>query len=293
MEEQEKPQFKLDDKGLLVRLHIGLWGATKADMEVSHDTNRRWAAQDKAGRYRKNLVDNAFTRCKSVRTRATAFHKANSWSFGDEEVRFVPGGKLFEYLSKMKDFEREYEKATMLDIEDWPLHITKAKEGTLGSMFKRDDYPSPYELKKKFYFRLVPYPVPVSSGFGAFLTQLGQEMVDELQTKMEDRTQKAATGAFKEMVTAFYTLVKELNGKLEDPGYTPKEGMLSSLTKFVMNLPKMDFTNSPELAQLRQEVEGKLINLNAETLRHDGIERKKAAEVAQDIMDKMGAFWGN
>jgi hypothetical protein len=290
---EEGKKWRLQDKAMLVNLSISMWGATKADREVTNDTNQRWGAKDQAGRYRKQLVENAFPRCKSVKGRAERFHKANTRVWTDsEDTRLLTGEDFMPYMSKMKDFEREFEKALMLDVEEWPMEITKAQK-TLGAMFKREDYPSSYEVKQKFSFSVTPYPIPDSSGFAAFINTLGQEAVDAMKEDMESRLKKSSDAAFKEITTQFYALVKELAGKLQDPAFTPKEGFINSLTKYVTALPTMDFTENPDLAALRSEAEERLCGLSAETLRGSDMERTKAAVVAQDILDKMGVFWGN
>jgi len=278
---------------MLVCLTIGIWGATKADQEVSKDTNQRWGAQDRAGKYLKKLVENAFPRCKSVRNKASSFHRTNTLPWEDGTgMRLLPAKNFWTYMNRMKDLEREFEKSLISDIDEWPLHITKAK-AILGDMFKRGDYPSPLELKQKFYFKSAVFPMPSASTFGNFITDLGQEAVEAIQKNLEERLQRSASGAFRDITKNFYELVKELIDKLQDPGYTPTSNMVSSLTKYMTMLPIMDFTENPELDVLRRETEAKLCTLNTDLLRqHNGGERGKAAIIAQDILDKMGAFWG-
>jgi hypothetical protein len=290
----EQDILKFAEKTMVANLTISVWGATKADKEVSQDTTKRWSAQDKAGKFRKNLVENAFPRTKSVRDRARAFHKYHTRIWEDEtgNRRLLSSGNFIEYISKMKEFEREFEKALMLDVEEWPMNITKAHR-TLGDMFKREDYPSSLEVKQKFHFRLDISPVSVTSDFARFMNELGQEAVDSLSTSMEERLKKSYEKAYAEITSQFFNLVKELAGKLEDPGYTPKEGMATSLIKYMTALPAMDFTDNPDLAALRREVESKLLGVSPEVLRSNEGERKKAAAAAQNILDKMGSFWGN
>jgi hypothetical protein len=288
------PSIKLEDKAMLVNLSIGVWGATKADKEVSQDTNRRWEAKERAGKYRKNLAENAFSRTKSVRNRARLFHQTHTlpWEDDNDSCRLLPSKNFWKYMGEIKKYEREFAKALINDIEEWPMHITKASR-TLGKMFKREDYPTPLEVKRKFHFRVNVYPIPTTGGFASFIQELGQEAVLDIQTELEKRLQDSATSAFRHITTNFYELINDLITKLQDPGFTPKAGMLDSLTKYALALPAIDFTENKDLAQLRQEVETKLCKLNTDSLRHNNTERVKATAIAQDILDKMGAFWGN
>ena len=94
-------------KAMLAAVHISIWTATKHDRKVSRDVANLHGAQERAGRYNKQLLMGA-ARLEDLRTLAGQirqhFYKITlPWS--DEGLRLLPSHFYFDLTARMREFK--------------------------------------------------------------------------------------------------------------------------------------------------------------------------------------------
>jgi hypothetical protein len=79
--------------------------------------------------------------------------------------------------------------------------------------------------------------------------------------------------------------------KLADPKAIFRDSMLENTREICALLPRLNFTDDPDLETMRQQVEATLLK-HPEALRNDPDLRRDTAAEAKKIMDAMGVFMG-
>jgi hypothetical protein len=155
----------------------------------------------------------------------------------------------------------------------------------LGSLYNAADYPSQADLRVKFSMDMAVFPVPSSD----FRVAIGSEELSRIQQDVERRVKDAEQAALKDVWTRLYDRVKHMAEKLADPKAIFRDSMLENTREICALLPRLNFSDDPNLEAMRQQVEASLIK-HPEALRNDPDLRRDTAAEAKAIMDKMSVF---
>jgi len=132
------------------------------------------------------------------------------------------------------------------------------------------------------------FPVPNND----FRVQIADDELNRIQAEVTQRVEEAQTVAMKEVWGRLFERVQHIAGKLADPSAIFRDSMLENAKEICELLPRLNITDDPNLEQMRQDVEAKLLNNNPESLRLDPRLREDKAKEAKEIMDKMSVFMG-
>ena len=130
------------------------------------------------------------------------------------------------------------------------------------------------------------FPVPSDD----FRVSIGDEELAKIQSDVETRVKNSAQQAMQEAWQRLYDRVKHMAEKLADPKAVFRDTLVENTKEVCSVLSRLNFTDDPDLENMRQQVEGSLANNHPESLRNDPDLREQKAEEARAIMDKMGAF---
>ena len=280
--------MNLNDRALLVQLNISQWTARKYDKKATRqvaDTFHNFVDQ---GRYNKallpmnSLLDNIHKKTTHIRTR---FYE-NTLPWGIEGTMMLPTAN---YLSFMADFRKEkgeWESLVQTFVGNYDTLKVDAQR-VLGQLYDPADYPTQGEVQRKFNIDMAIFPVPSTD----FRVSIGSEELSRIQQDVERRVQQAQSTAMQEVWTRLYDRVKHMAEKLADPKAIFRDSMVENAREICAILPRLNFSDDPNLEALRQEVEGKLIK-HPEALRNDPDLRRDTAAEAKKIMDAMSVFMG-
>ena len=176
-------RYSIDSCALLVEFNASQWTARKLDKSTTEEVVRGKGAGDKgAARVNKNLLagrkelEVINQHVGAVRT----YMYDNTLPWSDSGIRLLPSINFMQFNDKMQEYETVFNNLVDDFIDVYPTLIT-AQAMALGDMFKRDEFPSPHELKHKFNFRLNFMPVPSA---GDFRVDVGNDAQKELQDKL-------------------------------------------------------------------------------------------------------------
>lgn len=280
--------MNLNDRALLVQLNVSQWTARKHDKGASREVTTAHGASSAAGRFNKSLLpmsdllDNIHKKTTHIRTK----YYDNTLPWGLDGTMMLP---TTNYLSFMSEFRKERGEWNSL-VQDFIDNYDSLKldaQRILGSLYNAADYPPVLELRHKFHMDIAVFPVPSSD----FRVAIGSEELSRIQQDVERRVKEAGQTALKDVWSRLYERVKHMAEKLADPKAIFRDSMLENTREICALLPRLNFSDDPNLEAMRQQVEASLIK-HPEALRNDPDLRRDTAAEAKAIMDKMGAFMG-
>jgi len=272
-----------------VQLSISQWTARKYDKTATRQVADANNTTMSAGRYNKSLLpmndllDHVHKKASHIRTK---FY-ANTLPWGIEGTQMLPTSN---YLSFMTDFRKEKgEWSTLVDnfVNNYDQLCHDAQR-ILGNLYNASDYPSVSEISTKFHMDMAVFPVPSTD----FRVSIGSDELARIQQDVERRVADAQATAMKEVWQRLYDRVKHMAEKLADPKAVFRDSMIENAREICMILPRLNFTDDPNLESLRQEVEMGISNHHPDALRNDPDLRRSTAAEAKAIMDKMSVFMG-
>lgn len=280
--------MNLNDRALLVQLSISQWTARKFDKKTTKEVADAHNTTTAAGRYNKallpmnDLLDHVHKKSTLIRQR----YYDNTLPWGIDGTQMLPTAN---YLSFMSDFRKEKGEWEFL-VDQFADNYDQLKldaQRILGSLYDPADYPSASEIRNKFRMDMAVYPVPSAD----FRVSIASEELSRIQQDVERRVKEAEQTALKDVWQRLFDRVKHMAEKLADPKAIFRDSMVENAREICALLPRLNFTDDPNLEALRQEVEAKLIK-HPDALRNDPDLRRDTAAEAKRIMDAMGTFMG-
>jgi len=280
--------MNLSDRALLVQLSVSQWTARKYDKRATRQVAETFHNFVDQGRYNKallpmnSLLDNVHKKTTHVREK---FYK-NTLPWGIEGTMMLPSAN---YLSFMNDFRKEkgeWEYLVNEFVDNYDALKLDA-ERVLGELYDPADYPAASEVRRKFSMDMAVFPVPTAD----FRVSIGSDELTRIQQDVERRVTEAQQQALNEVWQRLYDRVKHMAEKLADPKAIFRDSMVENAREICALLPRLNFTDDPNLESMRQAVEATLIK-HPDALRNDPDLRRDTAAEAKAIMDKMSVFMG-
>ena len=280
-------------QSLLVALHIKQYAGKKEDKKVSKKARADHAAAEDSGAFQKNLVGkDALEPITKAVSALRAFHGENSLPWLDEGERILPSMNYESYKTEIEGLKDAFETAVRDFTNAWPEIVEKAR-GQLGAMFNESDYPA--DIRDKFGCTVRFLPLPTAE----FLVDVSPAEREILRQHVEANLEHAQRMANADLYQRLHTSVKSMADRLAGYDKDPETGKVSgvfrdslveNLRDLVALVPRLNFSDDPELERIRKQVEGELCEHDAQTLRDDAGTRERVAESAEGIAARLGEF---
>ena len=280
--------MNLNDRALLVQLNVSQWTARKYDKRASKEVTTAHGASSAAGRFNKSLLpmndklENIHKKTTFIRTK----YYDNTLPWGLDGTMMLPTANYLSFMSDFRKEKGEWESLVQEFLDEYDQMKLDAQR-ILGSLNDAADYPNVLELRHKFSMDMAVSPVPSAD----FRVAIGSEELTRIQQDVERRVKEAEQAALKDVWNRLYERVKHMAEKLADPKAIFRDSMVENAREICAMLPRLNFSDDPNLEAMRQQVEASLIK-HPEALRNDPDLRRDTAAEAKAIMDKMGAFMG-
>lgn len=281
--------MSLIDKALLVQLNISQWTARKYDRKATQNVAVNFNTTTSAGRYNKALLpmndylDRVHKKTTLIRTKF--YTNTSPWGI---EGTFMLSSK--NYLPFTNEFRKERGEWQYL-VDDFLNNYKDLKDNAkrfLNDLYDETDYPPQDMLAKKFSMDLAIFPVPSTD----FRVAIGDEELAEIQKDVERRVMDAQNHAMQDLWDRLYKQVEHMTEKLSDPKAIFRDSMVDNARELCSLLPRLNFTDDPNLENLRQQVEANIARHHPDALRNDPDLRQDTAAEAKAIMEKMKTFMG-
>lgn len=280
--------MNLNDRALLVQLNVSQWTARKYDKRASKEVTTAHGAASAAGRFNKSLLpmndklENIHKKTTFIRTK----YYDNTLPWGLDGTMMLPTANYLAFMSDFRKEKGEWESLVQEFLDEYDQMKLDAQR-ILGSLYDAADYPNVLELRHKFKMDMAVFPVPSAD----FRVSIGSEELSRIQQDVERRVKEAEQAALKDVWNRLYERVKHMAEKLADPKAIFRDSMVENAREICAMLPRLNFSDDPNLEAMRQQVEASLLK-HPEALRNDPDLRRDTAAEAKAIMDKMGAFMG-
>jgi hypothetical protein len=240
------------------------------------------------GRYNKallpmnSLLDNVHKKSTLIRTK----YYDNTLPWGMDGTQMLPTSNYLQFMSEFRREKGEWQSLVTSFIDGYDALKYDAQR-VLGQLYDPADYPSAYDVERKFKMDMAVFPVPSTD----FRVAIGSEELSRIQQDVERRVADAQTKAMQDVWQRLFDRVKHMAEKLADPKAIFRDSMLENTREICALLPRLNFSDDPNLEAMRQQVEATLIK-HPEALRNDPDLRRDTAAEAKAIMDKMSVFMG-
>lgn len=277
----------ITEKAMLAAVHISVWTATKHDREVSRQVANQHGAHESAGRYNKNLLQQA-AKLDAIRTLAgqirTYVYKITlPWS--DEGYRILPASLYFQLAEQMKEFERQFYTAVDEFLAEYPAYIEQVRPA-LSALFRPEDYPDAQQIRGKFELRLEILSIPNGEDFRVALSdeqraRIAREIDAQVRTTLEKGT--------RELWMRLRKLVDHMVARLQQPDGRLYASVVDNIVELIDVMPDLNLTNDPALNAFADEVRIRLCAASASQLKHNDLLRSTTVQDAVDIASRMAA----
>jgi hypothetical protein len=200
----------------------------------------------------------------------------------DGGVRILPAANYTNFKDGITRLLDDYDSAVQILCQDFESEKDKARI-RLNGTFRESDYPT--DIKEKFGAEVRYLPLPDSSDFRVEVSIREREI---LQAQIAESLALASKQAMASKLAEYH--VEMVNGK-EKVKNPFRDSLVSNLQTVCDMIPALDFSKSPDLERVRQDVIQTLLSCSAVDLRDDATLRadivKRAEKIAADISEFM------
>lgn len=293
--EDKIAKYGLDTCAMLVEFNASQWTARKLDKTTTEEVvSSKHAANKGAARVNKHLLagrnelDVISAHVNAVRN----YVYANTLPWSDSGLRLLPSTIYFKFLTKMEEYEAEFNKLVDTFLLVYPTLIT-AQAMALGDMFNRNDFPSPSELKHKFDFRMNIMNVPASGDFRVDVGNDAQKYLKEKLAEANNKRLEAATqglrDALKEQLDRMSTQLREVTiGEGDDKRKRPKlyDSLLENAHELCDRIDALNITKDADLEAAKKMLKSVVNGLDIADLRKDALARKEIKASVDEIRNR-------
>jgi hypothetical protein len=278
-------------KAMLAAVHISIWTATKHDRKVSRDVANQHGAQERAGRYNKQLLMGV-ARLEDLRTLAGQirqhFYKVTlPWS--DEGLRLLPSHFLFDLTARTREFKTDFSAGVDQFLDVYPSYIREAR-AELGSLFREEDYPSVDKLREKFNVNLEILPISTGDDFRVTMSAEEQARIArEIDANVRQRLTKGTDDLWKRL----RDVVSHMVGRLNEPESRFHATLITNIHDLVSLLPQLNVNQDPDLERFATQIRARLCSYTAQELKKDDLLRTSTAAEAAGIVAEMDEVLGS
>ena len=282
----------LQEKAMLISFSVSIWTAQKQDREVSQKAAADYGAAANSGRYVKWLFDKKVVdEVAKVgrKARMDIFYKYTlPWS--NDGLRILPANLFLKFTQEIEKAKKEFWERVDKFIEIYKDSMDMQKV-RLGSMFKPEDYPDEFTLRKKFAFEYNVYPLPDKEDFRI---SLAEDEMKRIKEDLERTLMKTAREGVASLWQRLYEKVNKIVVSLEDKGGKRKKifnSLLGNVEELMVLLPELNIFNDPQLDNIRKEIENKILTYTTEELKENELARKTTRENAKAVLNTMSQYY--
>jgi hypothetical protein len=267
---------------MIVNLQVGLWTGFRLDKEASLRVTSEAHAQSDRVNY--HLVPKETLKPIQTAAGAVRLHfYAKTLPWKDNGDRLLTRKMYMQFIEEHEGLKSQFDDEVEHFLKKSYLAARDQAEFRMGELFDRDDYPTPKQLKNRFYINM---DVDAVTEAGDFRVDLDKEHLSAERQKMEQAMEQRIARA-----------MGDLWGRLSDTlGHFAertkgdkkfKAATIHNLEEIVDMLPALNVTNDPDLARITKDIKNTVIGYKPEEIREDKKVRKEVSGEAKRIMDEM------
>jgi hypothetical protein len=279
--------MSLTTKAMVLNLAIGIWQGYRLDRDASQKVTRDAGAEHDAARVNKHLVPKEALKdvvTASGKVRTHFYARTLPWK--DNGDRLISRVMFMSFIEEHERLVGEFNAAVEEFLTTAYPAARDQAEFRMGDLFKADDYPSPGQLRSRFYINMDIDPVTEA---GDFRVSLDAEHALEVRGKMERAMQERIGRAMRDVWERLSEVVGHFAKKMGSDEVF-RDSTIRNIEELVELIPGLNVLDDPDLTALSAEIKAKLAGHDPKDLRKDKVTRTQAARDAEAIMAKMASF---
>jgi hypothetical protein len=262
---------------MVVNLQVGVWLGYRLDKTTTRRVTEEADAAPDAARVNKHLVPKEAL--SDIVSCAGSIHRHfydRTLPWKDNGDRLLTRRISLDFIQEHEELATKFNSAVREFITRKYLIAKEQAEFRMGDMFNINDYPTPAELRHKFYVSMDIDGVAVAKDI----------RLDDSTEVLQARVTKAIGGLWGKIATPLAKFAETMS----DENAMFRNTTVSNLREIVDMIPALNFTDDPALEKIRQEIEKQITRYEPDDLRKDKTVRAAVAEEAKSIMDSMAGF---
>lgn len=276
--------MSISTKCMLLSLRLGFWEGQRFDRQATQELTEQAQAEAGSARVNKHLIrKEAFKSLATARNAIRTHFYSETLPWRDNGDRVITRAAYMGFIEDHQALAEKFKQEALTFCRDvYPAEVDRASF-RMGALFKRDDYPSPREVYRRFYVSLDIDPIAEASDFRV---EMGEAETDRIRAQIEQANRDRLGSAMAHVWGQLADVVNRFAERTAASG-TIRVEVTRSIQDVVAKLPALNIIDDPQLEEIRQLVEHKLGGYDAAELRSNTALRSKAADEAKAIADKM------
>lgn len=280
----------LSERAMLTTLKISQWTARRLDRQETTSLNRAHGLTVEAARVNKKLLFSAeLDKVHQVTGAIRKEFATRTLPWGIDGVSILKASAYVEFTQLVNTWQNDWHAAVNAFLDAYPELRRKAYL-ELGTLFKAEDYPEPFELRDRFGFAIRFMPVPDDRDWRV---DVGDDERKRLEEDIRQRLAETETHAMLEAWNRLRDVVARTQERLSNPENIFRDSLVDNAIELCGVMPSLNITDDPQLEKARQALEKALAPYaaNKNPLRDDPKQRADVSAKMADIMKKMGAAY--
>lgn len=289
--------ISLATSSILVSVDVNVWSATKQDRVISSEVTKSKKADDKAGRFVKNLLANNIHHKDLVNYRQTIYNwlKRTTYRWNNSQD-LLPVVQLESF--KKEYTEHQYKFYELLDIFCEKYNSIKSDMAfSQGDMYNPDDYPSVEEVRAKFGCKLYVSEVPEQD----FRCQVAQDLAKELKQSYKRQAERIVQDVLHQQTERITDVMESIAHCCGTQEITTKDGTVTTkkrkiydttiekakeLCRIYKEFQPLDNAESRRLLEVVDTLSNTLNGVDSEVLRENDMVRENVKSSVENILEK-------
>jgi len=286
-------------RAMLCSVNVRQWTARKIDKKATREVTEANGASYDAARVNKLLVaKESLAEMVAIAGAARAAHLAMTLPWLDDGTRILPAMVFQRHTTTMRNYRERFEASVSAFCAAYPALVADAPRSLQG-LYNPADYPSVDNIRARFGFRVSFSPLPDSNDFRV---DMDSDVVAQIRADMEREradvlgstvtlTAERMRETLESMVTRLsgYRTREETGGRAEGAFH---ESVVNSVRELVELLPAFNLTDDSRITDLTERMKAELCGHSAAELKESADLRKDTIKAADDILAKVGSFFG-
>ena len=297
MEILKQPEHitSLATSGILIRAKVKVWTATKQDREISDEVTSNKKAARNAGRYTKQLFADVPELRLLLNDRQTWYNFVQRVTYPwDGEWGYLPTSRIPQVMDEVQ--KRKVKSMELLEnfINAMPAAISN-EAFVQGDMFKREDYPTPDEVRSKFRIIVQTMNIPE----GDYRVTIADDLAEDLKNNYEQQTRDIIKDIHDKQNEQLVKVLQSFShccdsetvmedGEVKVKRRKMYESTLTDALELCDTFSKFNLTQDPRLEDARTELLKILDGVTIDQLRSSDTKRIVVKEGVDDILKKFG-----
>lgn len=273
---------------MVVNLQLGVWTGHRLDKAASKRVTDEAGAESDAARVNKHLVPKeALKKVSNAQGQVRLHFYDRTLPWKDNGDRILTRVMFQRFIEEHGALKEQFNDAVLDFLKnEYPVIVQKA-EFRMGELFKRDDYPTPRELKDKFYVNLDIDAVTEAKDFRVSLDKEAKEQVKfDIEQAMQRRIVEAQSHTWNRLAETMGHFAERM--KTKDAKF--KSATIDNLAELADILPGLNVTGDPGLNEIAKRIQSLVGGCDAKVIRENEKTRKAISKEAQTIMADIGGF---